>query len=114
MRKIPLVRRRVETGQILTGILLMLIEVIVAARMDSFEFLKAERKLVLDVPRRLRVKNQVLVLVPFEMLFFKSEIEIVLPAFRPPLLIYFHLGRRLYKKMHLHPFEFAFAENILA
>ncbi len=92
----------------------MLSEVVVAPVMDAFELLESEREFVLDIPRRLGIENEVLMLVPAEMFLFDSEIEIVLPSLLAPFLI----GRgglvRPDEVLHLHLFEFALAEDELS
>src|SRR5919202_1814914 len=96
--------------------LLMLPKVVVGAVCDPLQLAPAERELVLDVRRHLRVMRALLVTVIPKAQPLGADPEhisvpahsLVLPMVEPPLVV-----ARLDEELHLHLLEFALPENEL-
>ncbi len=69
--------------------------------------------MVLNIPGRFGVEHQILVLVPTQILWLDTEVDVILKALRSPLFIG---GRRLLwanKVLHLHLLKLALTEDKL-
>src|SRR3989344_8975763 len=104
----------IEVGQINAGMLLVLREIVIAAMMKAFEFSPTEGKLVFNVPCVLRVKYQILMLLPAQVLFPDAELLVIRHALLPPFLECLSGILRMDKILHFHLLKFAFAKEELA
>src|SRR3989338_6135215 len=113
MRHIFLASSLIEVIKCYPGKLCMLGKIIIPARVNAFELLETERKIIFEIISLLGIKNQILMLVPTEIFCLHSEIEIKLEAVFFQFFIRFHFLRRVGEILHFHLFEFARAENKL-
>src|SRR5215210_4430631 len=94
----------------------MAAEIEVTPVVNAFDFLPAERKLVLDVERRPSVMGQLAsaVLVPLEL--GRSEPEGSVPVHTPfpPALEPLRIGPGLHEELHLHLLELTRAKDEVA
>ncbi len=92
----------------------MLRQVIITPIMDTFKLLETEWETVLDIPGRLGVKNEILMLMPTQIFRLKTEIKVILKTLRAPFLINRRRRFRSHEILHFHLFEFTLPEDELS
>ncbi len=110
---VRLVLFRIEVLQLLAGVLLMLAQVEVCARVDSLHLLEAEGHLELDVGSRIGIVSQLVVVVEAVLVGTEAERLVPLHAECLPVLEPLQLLTRCHEKLHLHLLEFPHAEDEL-
>ena len=101
----------VDVRHVLSACLCVLAKVKVCAVVDAFDFLKADREVVLNVVGVLGVVGQLVVVVPLQVLFGDAVLKVEGPAVLAPVLKNSVVCSGLAEVLHFHLLKFASAED---